>query len=98
MDVWVVPQSSCSGLDKGFLMDGGPRRANDSPGEVASAEIGSARDASRLGSNPVPPSVFHKSPSSFPAVGFFVEFLLFPLFVPVQKLRCFARGIFRFCS
>src|SRR5437588_6226797 len=24
MDVWEVPQSSCSGLDKGFLMDVGP--------------------------------------------------------------------------
>ena len=29
MDVWEVPQSSCSGLDKGFLMDGGPQRADD---------------------------------------------------------------------
>ena len=29
MDVWVVPQSSCSGLDKGFLMDVGPQRADD---------------------------------------------------------------------
>ena len=29
MDVWEVPQSSCSGLDKGFLMDVGPPRAED---------------------------------------------------------------------
>jgi hypothetical protein len=27
MDVWEVPVSSCSGLDKGFLMDVGPTRA-----------------------------------------------------------------------
>ena len=29
MDVWVVPQASCSGLDKGFLMDVGPERAGN---------------------------------------------------------------------
>ena len=27
MDVWEVPQSSRSGLDRGFLMDVGPKRA-----------------------------------------------------------------------
>ena len=27
MDVWEVPQSSRSGLDRGFLMDVGPQRA-----------------------------------------------------------------------
>jgi hypothetical protein len=27
MDVWEVPQSSRSGLDRGFLMDIGPKRA-----------------------------------------------------------------------
>jgi hypothetical protein len=27
MDVWEVPQSSRSGLDRGFLMDVGPTRA-----------------------------------------------------------------------
>src|SRR6516162_590651 len=27
MDVWEVPQSSCPGLDRGFLMDGGPKQA-----------------------------------------------------------------------
>ena len=27
MDVWEVPCSSCSGLDKGFLMDVGPKHA-----------------------------------------------------------------------
>jgi len=26
MDVWEVPCSSCSGLDRGFLMDGAMRR------------------------------------------------------------------------
>ena len=26
MDVWEVPQSSCSGLDMGLLMDGGPSK------------------------------------------------------------------------
>src|SRR5215471_9151580 len=29
MDVWEVPQSSCPGLDRGFLMDVGPLRALD---------------------------------------------------------------------
>ena len=27
MDVWEVPSSSRSGLDRGFLMDVGPKRA-----------------------------------------------------------------------
>jgi hypothetical protein len=27
MDAWDVPQSSRSGLDRGFLMDVGPKRA-----------------------------------------------------------------------
>ena len=29
MDVWEVPQSSCPGLDRGFLMDVGLERAGD---------------------------------------------------------------------
>jgi len=29
MDVWEVPNSSCSGLDRSFLMDVGPQRAVD---------------------------------------------------------------------
>ena len=29
MDVWEVPQSSCSGLDRSFLMDVGPPRTED---------------------------------------------------------------------
>jgi hypothetical protein len=37
MDVWEVPQSSCSGLDKGFLMDVRPQ-------QVAQMELGRSVD------------------------------------------------------
>src|SRR5215475_7597627 len=44
MDVWEVPYSSCPGLDKGFLMDGGPERAGEF-GVGAQVDQTEARDA-----------------------------------------------------
>ena len=38
MDVWEVPRSSRSGLDRGFLMDVGPTRARGEVGGLAEGQ------------------------------------------------------------
>jgi hypothetical protein len=46
MDVWVVPQSSGSGLDKGFLMEVGPKHGAESC-LPESVDLTEARNAAR---------------------------------------------------
>src|SRR6516162_5358541 len=55
MDVWVVPCSSCSGLDRGFLMDVGPERAGDLGlrAEVDWTWIGPKRARAQLRGRPI---------------------------------------------
>src|SRR5688572_16767593 len=62
--------------------------------ENRSADVTESLNASHSrrntgGSNPVALTILPtRSPSSSPAVGFFVEYLLFPLFVAVHEVLC----------
>ena len=44
MDVWEVPQSSCPGLDKGFLMEVRPQRTTS----IVLSAVVNVTDASNL--------------------------------------------------